>query len=388
MNIAEMNFAEIKQRKLEIKELVQTKSEEIDAEVLNNEWDELEERESKLNAIVEKREALEKRALETNEVVEEMKPEERKEETEKMEINKAEEYRSAWLKVAKGDKLNETEQRTYDNEINLGDAAAAIPEITQNAIIRKIKLLAPLLDEVTLLSVAGNVKFAVEGTVGDGALHTENAAITPATDSLVTVSLTGYEMVKLIRISAAVKTMSVGAFENWIVDQLSEAIARIIEYYMIKGDGTDEPKGVDALTYVDETNGVQWAANNKPTAAELIELVGYLKGGYHKNAKFLINHSTFWNHIYSLRDDSKFPIVQQDGEGWRLLGRPVLFSDYVTDDDIFFGDFKKVVANLGERVQIESQRNVQYNSFDYLGSALFDCDIALEEAFVKGAAAL
>jgi HK97 family phage major capsid protein len=101
-----------------------------------------------------------------------------------------------------------------------------------------------------------------------------------------------------------------------------------------------------------------------------------------------MSHSTFWNHIFSLRDDSKFPIVREDGDGWRLLGRPVLFSDYVTDNDIYFGDFKKMVANLGERVQIESERNLQYNAYDYLGSALFDSDIALAEAFVKGAAAL
>lgn len=379
-----MTLKEINERMIELRSALDAEDADLDA--IETEIKELTEKRAEVETKIEKREALIKEAMTTNEVVE-APIVERKEER-KMEVNQKELYRTAWLKLAKGDKLNEVEQRTYDNEINLGDAAAAIPEFTQNEIIRKIKQLAPLLSEVTLSSVSGNVKFAVEGTVADGAMHTENAAITPATDTLVSVSLTGYEMVKLIRISHAVKSMSVGAFETWIVDQLSEAIARIIEYYMIKGNGNDAPKGVDALTYVNDTNGVQWAANSKPTAAELIELVSYLKGGYHRNAKFLMNHSTFWNHVFALRDDSKFPIVREDGDGWRLLGRPVLFSDYVTDNDIFFGDFKKMYANLGEQVNIESQRNIQYNAFDYLGSALFDCDIAVEEAFVKGAAAL
>ena len=86
-------------------------------------------------------------------------------------MNNAELYRTAWLKLNKGDKLDEAEQRAY--EMDLSDAAAAVPEETQNAVIRKIKQLAPLLSEVTLLSVRGNVKFAVEGTIADGALHAE-----------------------------------------------------------------------------------------------------------------------------------------------------------------------------------------------------------------------
>lgn len=376
-----MTLKEINERMTELRSLIDEENSDLDA--IEKEIKELNETRSALEEKAEKREALINEALVTNVVVEE--PQEERNE-EKIQMNNAELYRTAWLKLNKGDKLDEAEQRAY--EMDLSDAAAAVPEETQNAVIRKIKQLAPLLSEVNLLSVRGNVKFAVEGTIADGALHAENTLVNPSADTLATVSLTGYEMAKLIRISSAVKTMSVGAFENWIVDQLAEAIARIIEHYMIKGDGNDEPKGVDALTYVDGTNGVAWAANSKPTAAELIELVAYLKGGYHKNAKWLINHSTFWNHIYALRDDSKFPIVQQDGEGYRLLGRPVLFSDYVTDNDIFFGDFKKIVANLGEQVTVENERNLQYNGYDYLGSALFDCDIAVEEAFVKGAATL
>ena len=376
-----MTLKEINERMTELRSLIDEENSDLDA--IEKEIKELNETRSALEEKAEKREALINEALVTNVVVEE--PQEERNE-EKIQMNNAELYRTAWLKLNKGDKLDEAEQRAY--EMDLSDAAAAVPEETQNAVIRKIKQLAPLLSEVNLLSVRGNVKFAVEGTIADGALHAENTLVNPSADTLATVSLTGYEMAKLIRISSAVKTMSVGAFENWIVDQLAEAIARIIEHYMIKGDGNDEPKGVDALTYVDGTNGVAWAANSKPTAAELIKLVAYLKGGYHKNAKWLINHSTFWNHIYALRDDSKFPIVQQDGEGYRLLGRPVLFSDYVTDNDIFFGDFKKIVANLGEEVTVENERNLQYNGYDYLGSALFDCDIAVEEAFVKGAATL
>ena len=51
-----------------------------------------------------------------------------------------------------------------------------------------------MLNEVTLLQVKGAVKFVVEGTNNDAAIHTENAAITPAADTLTTVTLSGYEL--------------------------------------------------------------------------------------------------------------------------------------------------------------------------------------------------
>ena len=71
-----------------------------------------------------------------------------------------------------------------------------------------------------------------------------------------------------------------------------------------------------------------------------------------------------------------------------MFGFPVLFSEYVDLGDIFLGDFEYVVANLAEDVRVESARNLQYNSYDYLGVAVFDCKPALSEAFVKGAIAL
>ena len=42
-------------------------------------------------------------------------------------------------------------------------------------------------------------------------------------------------------------------------------IVHMIEYFIVKGTGSNQPKGVDALTYVDGTNGVDYAAA-KPTA--------------------------------------------------------------------------------------------------------------------------
>ena len=90
------------------------------------------------------------------------------------------EYRSAWLNRLRGVRLTDAEERAYSNATGAG--AELIPTQTANEIISKIREKAPLLAEITLLQVSGNVKFVVEGTTNAAALHTENAAITAGTN--------------------------------------------------------------------------------------------------------------------------------------------------------------------------------------------------------------
>lgn len=299
-------------------------------------------------------------------------------------------YRSAWLKRLQRKNLTDAETRSISSATDSG--GPAIPEQTQNEIIRKLKKIAPLLEEITLLQVAGNVRFAVENTVNAAtAPHTENALVDASADSLISVSLGGYEIVKLIRISDTVATMSINAFEDWLTDNLSESVAVVIENWIINGSGVGQPKGVaKAQTWVDTTNAVKWAAAS-PTYAEICETVSYLPAGYDRNAKWLMNKKTFWNKIQAIRDDGKAPIVKDDGRGgYIVLGYPVLISDYVVDNVLYLGDMKKIVANLAKGINVAASAasGFAYNSIDYRGTAIFDCSVAIGEAFVKSAATL
>ena len=136
------------------------------------------------------------------------------------------EYRSAWLKNIRRLPLNDAEKRAFSNASGAG--AEVIPTQTANEIISKVKTLAPMLNEVTLLHVKGAVKFAIEGTNNAAAIHTENASITAAADTLTTVSLSGYEIVKLVQISDTVMTMSITAFESWIVNDVFDEYRQVL----------------------------------------------------------------------------------------------------------------------------------------------------------------
>ena len=291
------------------------------------------------------------------------------------------EYRSAWLKQLRRLPLSDAEKRAYSNVTGAG--AEVIPTQTANEIISKIKTLAPMLNEVTLLHVKGAVKFAVEGTNNDAAIHAENAAITAAADTFTTVTLTGYEIIKLVQISDTVMTMSIAAFESWIVNMLAEAIARKIEDLLINGTGTNQPKGIDKANTWGATNSVSVGASASLTAANVQALIGLLNAGYDRNAKFAMSKKTLFTDFMPLQDNSKDHIVTVQGNAYFVYGYPVLLSDYVKDHEAFLGDFKKVCANLAENIGVKNAYDINTNSYKYSGIAIFDCQPAIGEAIVK-----
>lgn len=292
-----------------------------------------------------------------------------------------EEYRSAWLKRIRRLPLNEAEQRAYSNAT--GNGNEVIPTQTANQIISKMKQLAPMLGEITLLHVAGAVRFAVEGTNNSAEIHNENTAITAASDTLTTVSLSGYEIVKLVQISDTVKTMSIAAFESWIVNMLAESLARKAEDLIFNGTGLGQPKGIDKANTWDASNSVTVTASGSLTAANVQTLIGLLNSGYDRNAKFAMRKRTLFTDFMPLMDSSKNHIVTVQGNSYFIYGYPVLLSDYVKEHEAYLGDYQKVIGNLSESITVRSAYDIDTNSYKYSGVTVFDCAPAIGEAVVK-----
>ena len=287
------------------------------------------------------------------------------------------EYRSAWSKSIRGLALTDVEKRAYTA------SNGAIPTELANEIVSKMKTIAPMLNEIDLLSVEGNVKYAVEGTTAEAAIHAENATITAAADTLTSVTLTGYEITKLIQISDTVKTMSIPAFEAWITDKLAEALACKIEALIISGTGSSQPKGIDAANTWSAENSVTVAKAASLTAQNVLDLIGLLNAGYDNNAKILMSKRTLFTDFMPLQDKAKNDVVTREGKNYYVYGYPVLISDYVNLHEAYLGDFRKVVGNLPEAMNVKTQYDINTNSNKYLGVCIFDCTPAIGEAFVK-----
>ena len=379
---------EIEKRLAQIKEELEKDGADIDA--LEKEVKELTEERKQLQEKIEKRKKIiDEIGAGAGRLIDDFlpKPEERKKEFSEESVLDTPEYRSAFMKRLLGKKLTEVEERAYTSASD--SAGAVIPTQTANILFDKMTKIAPMLNEITLLRVAGNVKFAIPDTRDDAAAHTENASVTPANDALVYVDLAGYERIKVIRISKTVQTMSINAFEGWLVDMLAEDIAVALENDIINGNGSSAPKGVAyAATWVANTNAIEYANAGSPTYDNVMDMIALLPQRYHAGAKFLCNSKFLYGKLAKIKDDQKQPILVKDmvnGIQFRIMGFPVLLSDKVADGVMYFGNFKKIVGNLAQDITVEAstQSGFLSNSIDFRGTAIFDCDVALSDAFVK-----
>lgn len=383
----EKRLQEIKDEKKEIRKQLEN-NEEMELDEVEQRLANLEKEEQNL---ISKRDMASKINIDeesTTEIQKEENKEERKMDN-REELLKDSVYRRAFAKKLQGKELDEVEQRAYTSASNSG--GAVIPTPVSDEIISKIKQIAPMLDEITLLRVKGNVTFAVEGVRNDAALHAENAKMTASADTLVKVTLAGYEVTKLIQISKTVATMSINAFETWLVDMLAEDIARKIEDLIINGTGSSEPTGIakagsgDAGAYVANTDLVEVAADANVAFKDVTTLIGLLPGAYDRNAKFLMSKKTLYGVFMPLKDDAKYPLVVREGNNYTILGYPVRLSESVANGVAYLGDFKKMVGNLAEDITVSSSEHSSFgaNAIDYLGCAIFDCKPALSGAIVK-----
>ena len=339
---------ETEARKVEIREEVENAETTEQVEELEKEVDALNEEEEQIEN-QEKVEELAEDMKEEKSAVKEIEREEKK-------MEKKKEYRDIYLSNLMGKELNQEERDILVAE------DGAIPTETQNTIFEKVVKKAPMLDEITLLNVKGNVSFYVEGTRTDGADHTEGANINESDVPLIKVDLAGTEIVKLVTISDTVKQMSISAFETWLTDMLSDSIANAIEskiFTSIEANGTAVSGSLDATA--------------------LRKLVAGLPAGYENGAKFYSNKSVFYNDVLALQDSSKNELVTREGGKYFILGYEVVISDKAKK--ISFGNAKKFVANLAEEINIHTQYNIGNNTYSYSGVAIYDGKVADATAF-------
>ena len=291
------------------------------------------------------------------------------------------EYRNAWLKNIRGIELSDIETRALTTADS--SAGAAVPTTTVNKIIDKVKEYCPIINKIELLHVKGSVTLPAEGTTADAQKHTQGAAITADADTLVKVTLGGFEITKLVTVSKSVVTMSIDAFEAWLVNKIARKVAEKIDALIFNGTGTGEAQGVNAITW-NENNSVTVAKTGTLTEANVAGVVAKMNGGYFADAEWYMSSSTFFTDFHPLMNNSKNNVVTENNGEYRIMGKVVNFDERITSHEAILGDFYRgYIGNLQEDVNVTSQFVTRENAFDFLGCAIFDGKVQAVEAFVK-----
>lgn len=299
------------------------------------------------------------------------------------------EYRSAYFKQLQGKELSDVEKRTLTTAAN--SVGSAVPTITQNAIIDKLRQYSILYPRIGVVNVAGNVTLVVANAKNAAAWKAEGTDGTPADDTTVSVTLGGNEIIKLVQISAKASAMTIDALESYIVDELARQLAIAFENAILNGTGSanDQPQGIlTGITWTAGTNMINWASNGAVSYDNVVDGIALLPTLYHNNAVFVMSRKTFWGGIKKIKSTTGEPLMTynaQDAVKFSILGYPVLIDDYIADDVILLGDLNYYKWNNAAPVVIESSREAAFLSgkTTYRGMAVADGKVALAEAFVK-----
>lgn len=377
-----MRKTEIETRMAEIKDLLSS-NKEVDITALETEVRDLK---SEL-AEIELREKRNKIASEIEAGKVETRKIEKPKEENSMEVKGIDsaEYRSAFLKYLQGKPLTDVEKREFTLVPNT--AAAVVPTMTADKIFDNMTKIAPMLNEIELLRVAGNLTFSVQGTRNAAAVHAEGVGVVPAADTMVAVTLSGFEFMKVIRISATIQAMGIDAFETWITKILGEDIAVVIDNEIING-GNVTGNIAAAQVWVNGVNQITYVPANGLAYSDITNLIALLPSAFDANAKFVMRKSTFYQQVIGMVDANGNPIAVPDIASpgrYSILGYPVLIDDNVLANEAYLGDYKQVVGNLSSDIQIarSTESGFLNNSIDFRGTAIFDCDIAQPTAIVK-----
>lgn len=308
-----------------------------------------------------------------------------------------EEYRSAFFKKMLGQELSDVEQRSFNHAMDIqksehradeftssSNASAVIPEQTLNEVIRRARTQGGLLANVRSFNMPTKIRIPISTPQERAEWHTEGAKV--EADKVVTtaVSFEANEIIKIFSISVKAKTMSISAFESYLVEELTNCVVEAIEYALINGTGNNQGQGIlTGITWNDE-NSLELTGKY----TDFTKALGMLKRGYAQNAKFAMSNATLYNTVYGVQDGNKRPIFVQDAQrenvGY-IFGKPVIIDDNIEDGTIILGDFNYIGYNLPQGIMLESSRESSFRSglIDYRAMAVADTRVLVDDAFVK-----
>lgn len=277
-------------------------------------------------------------------------------EKEKKSENKTAEEERSFVDYLRSGKALET--RT-DSNWTPASNGAVIPSSIANKIIEKVKNISPIYSMSTKYNVAGTLSIPyydeTDGTITVG-YQDEFSDITATSGKLKSISLTGYLVGALTKVSRSLMNNSAFDILGYVINKLAEAVALWIDKEIINGT-TSKIEGLSAAK-----NVITSASATAITADELIDLQDAVPDVYQPNAIWVMS-SKARSLIRKLKDGDGNFLLNKDATskwGYTLFGRPVYLSDAVGVEKgkpaIYYGDFSGLAVKMTENFNVEVLR--------------------------------
>lgn len=256
-----------------------------------------------------------------------------------------------------------TEMRAGEQNIDIGNNGAVIPQSIANKIIDEVKDICPILAGADIYYSKGTLKIPKwtkansthDITTGYASEFTE---LTADSGKFVSVDLNGFLCGSLVLVGKSVINNSAVNLTDFVIRKVSEKISQFIEKELLTGTGTNSAQGA-----LNTSNIVTGASSTAITFDELIDLQSAVKQVYQKNACWTMNPKTF-NAIKKLKDTTGRVLIEPDASKpfpYILLGKPVYVSDNMPEIEagaktVLYGDYSGLSVNFRESISIEMLR--------------------------------
>lgn len=354
MEIENMTMSDIEERMAQIETEMNADGADLDA--LTEEVRKLKARRSELNTEAEKRRKLKEDVERSGVTVRTFADPEEKRDYDAS----SKEYRNAFLKNLIGEEMSREERAAFvHTTANTGNV---LPTTMLNQIWDLVSKQHSIMGDITIYRTGTILEVVKHTAIAQGAAKTvaENAANDDEQNTFVKVTLSGKDFSKHVDISYAMQRMSIDAFEQYLVNEISASMGDAMAADVISQIGTDMTSG----------NKVDSAAASTLTFKEIATLFGKLKRvGV---VTVYATRATIYNYLVGMVDTTGRPIFQpsaQAGQEGTVLGARIKVEDAVADNVLLIGDPKKLVYNMVQDIMVESDKDIKNHVVTYSGYA-------------------
>lgn len=379
---------EIEARKLELRELLEDETKEVDLEAVKSEIDSLdaeikeietsvEEEEKKETEAQEERKeivkALEERSF-TSSVKEIKENESMKEERKFTTADK--EYRSAWAKTLMGVQLEETEKRALGDAIGttattfvasdadtqgINNGGLFIPDSVRNDFLEIMSEESPIFRDIRKLAVNGNIDLPYLFNADDASWYAELVDTKNEGQEFRSLKLTGHELAKDIVITWKLEEMAVEEFIAFILDELREKMGKALINAVIYGDGNGKPTGI--------TNGLTAVKDGVTPIENIIATYTAIPQEERKGAKVYISTQVGVEMVSYKDENGNYPFLQG-------VSSTKLFSievdPYLQNNDVVAGNCRNYILNTNTPVRVDKESTIKGRKVTYGAYGIFD----------------
>jgi len=280
------------------------------------------------------------------------------------------EYRKAFMNhVLKGtpipEKFMNEDQNTKTTNTKTTDVGSVIPTTVLEKIVEKLESTGMILPLVTRTSYKGGLAIPTSSVKPVATWVSEGEGSEKQSKPTGRIVFSYYKLRCAVSVSFETSVVTLGVFENTLINNIAEAMTKALEQAIISGTGEGQPKGILAET-APEGQNIDIPADAYVDYETLINAEAALPLAYENDAVWCMTKKTFMKFV-GMTDQNGQPIARVNygiaGRPERtLLGRTVVLNDYMTSigatiekDTVvaFLFNFKDYVLNTNYNITIK-----------------------------------